>query len=116
MFLLPSFSFLRTDPISGGSGSPDRHRPLTGPATQHAVSLLPAYDAICCVSHPDRDLLPGGQYCRFAYSLTVVHFRKIVNSQKIGSPDNHHPVIYRRSCMPAYYQPENDDGRGKSSG
>ena len=29
-----------------------------------------------------------GRKDRFAYSLTVLHFRKIVNVQKIGSPEN----------------------------
>ncbi|MFY8710018.1 hypothetical protein ACOWYU_27630, partial [Klebsiella pneumoniae] len=30
---------------------------------------------------------------RFAYSLTVVHFRKVVIRKKIGSAGNGHPVI-----------------------
>ncbi|MFA0960168.1 hypothetical protein ACDI62_28005, partial [Klebsiella pneumoniae] len=30
---------------------------------------------------------------RFAYSLTVVHFRKVVIRKKIGSAGNSHPVI-----------------------
>lgn len=53
---------------------------------------------------------------RFAYFPTVVHFRKVVIRQKIGSVGNGHPVIYLRGYMSAYYQPENDDGMEKSSG
>ncbi|MEE2283910.1 hypothetical protein PRA30_25455, partial [Klebsiella pneumoniae] len=30
---------------------------------------------------------------RFAYSLTVVHFRKLRNNIKVGSGRNGHPVI-----------------------
>jgi hypothetical protein len=35
----------------------------------------------------------GGRYCRFAYFVCVVHFRKLLNTQKIGSHRNGHPVI-----------------------
>ncbi|HCN9527384.1 TPA: hypothetical protein N6828_004877 [Escherichia coli] len=52
---------------------------------------------------------------RFAYSLTVVHFRKTVNTQKIGSAENRRPVIYCCGYVSAYYHSENDYGRGKSS-
>ncbi|MFH2741512.1 hypothetical protein ABK795_08715, partial [Enterobacter hormaechei] len=41
----------------------------------------------------DRELLPSGRYCRFAYSMTVVHFRKVQIRQKIGSDRNDHSVI-----------------------
>ncbi|MDP9770788.1 hypothetical protein FJP64_22095 [Kosakonia cowanii] len=104
------------DPKSGSSGSADRHRPFTGPNPQHVVSDAAVYDPICCISHPDRDLLPSGRYCRFAYSLTVVHFRKVVIRQKTGSAGDGHPVIYLCGYVAAYYQAVNDRVRGKSSG
>ncbi|EBQ9782802.1 hypothetical protein DMZ73_24660 [Salmonella enterica subsp. enterica serovar Inganda] len=34
-----------------------------------------------------------GKKERFAYSFTVVHFRKSVICQKVGSPQNDHQVI-----------------------
>lgn len=84
--------------------------------TQDVAVLSAGYDAICCIPQPDRDLLPDGRYCRFAYSLTVVHFRKVVIRRKTGSAGNGHPVIYLRVYIADYYQHENDDGREKSSG
>nr|WP_155402923.1 hypothetical protein [Methanosarcina mazei] len=78
--------------------------------------LSAANDAICCVPPLPRDRPDTAGKGRCGYSLAVVHFRKVVNMQKVGSAGNGHPVIYRRGCMAAYYQPENDDGTGKSSG
>lgn len=74
-----------------------------------------AFSSTYCVNPllRDRPLSTGIE--RFAYSLAVVHFRKIGNKREIGSDRNGRPVIYLRGYMPAYYQPENDDGRGKSS-
>ena len=106
----------REDPKIGSSGSADRHRPLTGPTPQHVVSFAAGYDAICCIFHPDRDLLPSGRYCCFAWFLTVVHFRKPVNMQKSGSHRNGHPVIYLCVYMAAYYQVVNYCVRGKLPG
>ncbi|ECG5936122.1 hypothetical protein E1669_22475 [Salmonella enterica subsp. enterica serovar Matopeni] len=37
-----------------------------------------------------------GRKDRFAYSLTVVHFRKLANNQKVGSPENSRPLIWFR--------------------
>nr|AFK90426.1 hypothetical protein [Salmonella enterica subsp. salamae] len=43
-----------------------------------------------------------GRKDRFAYSLTVVHFRKVANKKKIGSSENSRPVIplcfYKLGC------------------
>ncbi|EAP6519913.1 hypothetical protein EJL38_23505, partial [Salmonella enterica] len=60
---------------------------------------------------------PGaqGRKDRFAYSLTVVHFRKVVNRQKIGSPENSRPVIPLRfykfdcNCMWLKFHYEKDE-------
>ncbi|EFI4232251.1 hypothetical protein GXU00_004333 [Escherichia coli] len=57
------------------------------------MSFSADYDAICCIPHPDRDLLPGSRYCHFAYSLAVIHFRKVVIFRKVGSDGNGSPVI-----------------------
>ncbi|MCJ3756943.1 hypothetical protein LNX87_26890, partial [Klebsiella pneumoniae] len=50
-------------------------------------------DAICCVPPlpRDRPLTTGKR--RFAYSLTVVHFRKLRKARKVGSGRNGRPVI-----------------------
>ncbi|EAA7989128.1 hypothetical protein BRR54_24385 [Salmonella enterica] len=37
---------------------------------------------------------------RFVYFLTVVHFRKVANKQKVGSPENSRPVIRFRFYKP----------------
>lgn len=106
----------RADPKRCCSGSPRTPPARSGPATQDVAVIAADGDAICCVSPlpRDRPLSTGNGRC--GYSLTVVHFRKSVIRQKIGSAGNGHPVIYRRVYMAAYYQPENDDGREKSSG
>lgn len=86
-------------------------------ARWHSIwCVMDCISSSCCVSRPDRDPPRGGRYCRFAYSVCVVHFRKVVNRQKIGSPRNGHPVIYLRGYMDAYYKPENDNVLGKSAG
>ncbi|EFD1639456.1 hypothetical protein FGT94_26125, partial [Escherichia coli] len=58
------------------------------------VAVFPAdSDPICCVPPlpRNRPLTTGKR--RFAYSLTVVHFRKVVIRKKIGSDRNGRPVI-----------------------
>lgn len=60
-----------------------------------------------------RDRTPGTVKRRFAYSMTVVNFRKPVNTQKSGSRWNGHPVIYPRGYVAEYYQVVNDCVRGK---
>ncbi|EMR2427787.1 hypothetical protein WJD80_005120 [Klebsiella pneumoniae] len=85
--------FSRSDPKKGSSGSAFRPPARSGPATQD-VAVFPAVcDPICCVPPlpRNRPLTTGKR--RFAYSLTVVHFRKVVISQKVGSGRNDHPVI-----------------------
>ena len=52
-----------------------------------------AFYAICCVSPLPRDPARGSVKRCFAHSLTVVHFRKLRYSVKIGSHRNGHPVI-----------------------
>ncbi|WP_420792777.1 hypothetical protein [Klebsiella pneumoniae] len=85
--------FSRSDPKKGSPGSLRTPPARSGPATQD-VAVLPAdFDAICCVPPlpRDRPLTTGKR--RFAYSLTVIHFRKVVICRKIGSAGNGHPVI-----------------------
>lgn len=85
--------FLHADPEIGSFGSSGNAPPLTGPATQDVAVLSDDNDAICCVPPLPRDRLLTTGNKRFAYSLTVVHFRKIWNTPEIGSPENRHPVI-----------------------
>ncbi|AKM38348.1 hypothetical protein PCN061_p6105 (plasmid) [Escherichia coli PCN061] len=85
--------FSRSDPKKGSSGSLRTPPASSGPATQD-VAVFPAdSDPICCVPPlpRDRPLTTGKR--RFAYSLTVVHFRKLRNSEKIGSDRSGRPVI-----------------------
>ncbi len=81
------------DPKTHCSGSAGTAPARSGQATQD-VAVFPADDdAICCVPPlpRDRPLTTGKR--RFAYSVCVVHFRKIVIRRKIGSAGNGHPVI-----------------------
>ncbi|MFM4174784.1 hypothetical protein AB8Q30_29915, partial [Klebsiella variicola] len=65
------------DPISGCSGSPSDPPALCGPLTQYVAVLSAAGYAICCVNPLPRDRPLTTGKGRFAYSLTVVHFRKL---------------------------------------
>ena len=97
--------FSTADPKTPSSGSLRTPPARSGPATQD-VAVFPAdSDPICCVPPlpRDRPLTTGKGLC--GYSLTVVHFRKVVIRTKIGSAGNGHPVIYLCGCMPAYYHP-----------
>ena len=97
--------FTRSDPKNTSPGSLRTPPARSGPATQD-VAVFPAdSDPICCVPPlpRDRPLTTGKGLC--GYSLTVVHFRKVVIRTKIGSAGNGHPVIYLCGCMPAYYHP-----------
>ncbi len=86
-------SIFTSDPISGGSGSAFRPPARSGPETQD-VAVLPAEDdAICCVPPLPRDLPLTTGKRRFAYSLRVVHFRKLHKVRKVGSNRNGRPVI-----------------------
>lgn len=89
--LIPFFSL--ADPISVSSGSPSDPPALCGPLTQYVAVLSAAGYAICCVNPLPRDRPLTTGKGRFAYSLTVVHFRKVVIRKKIGSDRNGHPVI-----------------------
>ncbi len=88
-----SFSSFCTDPKKGSSGSAGTAPARSGPATQD-VAVFPAdSDAICCVPPLPRDRPLTTLKGRFAYSLTVVHFRKVAICQKVGSRRNGYPVI-----------------------
>lgn len=81
------------DPKTHCSGSLRTPPASSGPATQD-VAVFPAdSDPICCVPPlpRDRPLTTGKR--RFAYSLTVVHFRKLRKARKVGSGRNGRPVI-----------------------
>ncbi|EPG9545063.1 MULTISPECIES: hypothetical protein [Enterobacteriaceae] len=85
--------FSRSDPKKGSSGSSSQPPGRSGPETQD-VAVLPAEDdARCCVPPlpRDRPLTTGKR--RFAFSLTVVHFRKLRKARKVGSGRNGRPVI-----------------------
>ncbi|EPY4034933.1 hypothetical protein ACXDG9_005069 [Klebsiella pneumoniae] len=85
--------FSRSDPKKGSSGSLRTPPARSGPKTQDVAVLSADFDAICCVPPLPRDRLLTTGKRRFAYSLTVVHFRKVVIRKKIGSARNSHPVI-----------------------
>ncbi|HGO4825636.1 TPA: hypothetical protein MCY11_005416 [Klebsiella pneumoniae] len=69
--------FSRSDPKKGSSGSSGTAPARSGPATQD-VGVFPAEsDAICCVSPLTCDRPLTTLKGRFAYSLAVVHFRKL---------------------------------------
>ncbi|WP_434478105.1 hypothetical protein [Klebsiella pneumoniae] len=85
--------FSRSDPKKGSSGSDSAPPARSGPETQD-VAVFPAVsDHICCAPPlpRDRPLTTGKR--RFAYSLTVVHFRKLRKARKVGSGRNGRPVI-----------------------
>ena len=67
----------RADPISGCSGSAATAPARCGPLTQDVAVLAADDDARCCVPPLPRDPARRGRKDRFAYSLTVVHFRKL---------------------------------------
>ena len=86
-------SVFTSDPISGGSGSASSPPARSGPATQDVAVFSADIDAICCVPPLPRDRPLTTLKGRYGYSLTVVHFRKVVIRKKIGSAGNGHPVI-----------------------
>ncbi|PXJ17100.1 hypothetical protein DMR11_26360 [Klebsiella pneumoniae] len=85
--------FSTADPKNTSSGSAFRPPVRSGAETQDVAVFSADHDARCCVPPlpRDRPLTTGKR--RFAYSLTVVHFRKVVIRKKIGSAGNGHPVI-----------------------
>ncbi|EOT1741615.1 hypothetical protein ACR98T_005373, partial [Klebsiella pneumoniae] len=76
---------------SSGSASAPPGR--SGPETQYLAVLSAGCNAICCVPPLPRDRLLTTGKRRFAYSLTVVHFRKLHKVRKVGSNRNGRPVI-----------------------
>jgi hypothetical protein len=80
------------DPISGGPGSS-----FLSPKIFVKRILFAPYTTDVAgfggLSHVRSWLLPGRDNGRFAYSVCVVHFRKVRICQKIGSAGNGHPVI-----------------------
>ncbi|EPS2565594.1 hypothetical protein [Escherichia coli] len=85
--------FSRSDPKKGSSGSDSAPPARSGPETQD-VAVFPAVsDHICCAPPLPRDRPLTTLKGRCGYSLTVVHFRKLRNSEKIGSDRSGRPVI-----------------------
>lgn len=85
--------FVIRDPKKGRSGSLRTVPPCSGPGTQHTASPSAAYGPICCVFSLRRDPARTTGKGHFVYSACVVHFRKLLNNVKVGSPENRHPVI-----------------------
>ncbi|EAB8932350.1 hypothetical protein DTY68_24255 [Escherichia coli] len=85
--------FSRSDPKKASPGSAFRPPARCGPITQYVAVYSATDDARCCVPplHRDRPLTTGNK--RFAYSLTVVHFRKLRFAPKVGSDGEGRPVI-----------------------
>ncbi|HBX6319897.1 TPA: hypothetical protein MH660_26415 [Klebsiella pneumoniae] len=85
--------FSTADPKNTSSGSASAPPGRSGPETQD-VAVFPAVsDHICCAPPLPRDRLLTTGKRRFAYSLTVVHFRKLHKVRKVGSNRNGRPVI-----------------------
>ncbi|MDQ5305879.1 hypothetical protein RCE11_28360, partial [Klebsiella pneumoniae] len=75
------------------SGSAGTAPARSAPETQHVAVSADDDDTICCVPPLPRDRPPPPIKGRFAYSVCVVHFRKVVICRKLGSAGNGHPVI-----------------------
>lgn len=84
---------LSRDPkkVSHGSSSPPAQRHLL--EIQHVVPYSAALDTICCVISLTSDAPRRGGKQRYDYFLSVVHFRKVVYSNKVGSIRNGNAVI-----------------------
>lgn len=74
---------------------PDLTKPPRRAAARNTTcaTLSAAFSSICCVYPLPCDPSCRGRYCRFVYSLTVIHFRKVVIRRKVGSTGNGYPVI-----------------------
>ncbi|MCE0396578.1 hypothetical protein [Klebsiella variicola] len=68
--------FSRSDPKKASSGSSSDAPARCGPVPQDVAVLSAENSAICCVPPLPCDRLLTTGKRRFAYSLTVVHFRK----------------------------------------
>ena len=62
---------------------------------QNTICASPsaAFSSIYSVYPLPGDRVRRSRYCRFVYSLAVLHFRKVVIRRKVGSAGNGHPVI-----------------------
>ncbi|MDV0614379.1 hypothetical protein RZP29_28190 [Klebsiella quasipneumoniae subsp. similipneumoniae] len=85
--------FSRSDPKKASSGSASAPPGSSGPETQYLAVFSAGCNAICCVPALPRYPARGSGFWRFAYSLTVVHFRKLRKARKVGSGRNGRPVI-----------------------
>lgn len=94
--------FPRADPKKARVGSSSSSPARRDPVTQDVAALSAAVATRCCVMNLPCDPARRGRKDRFAYSLTVVHFRKVMNRQKIGSPGKADTVIplcfYKLGC------------------
>lgn len=63
------------------------------PSAQHVVPHTVAHGTICCVVSLDCDAPRRGGKQRYDDFLSVVHFRKVVYSNKVGSIRNGNAVI-----------------------
>lgn len=84
---------LSRDPkkVSYGSSSPSAQRYI--PSAQHVVPHTVANGTICCVVSLDCDAPRRGGKQRYDDFLSVVHFRKVVYSNKVGSIRNGNAVV-----------------------
>ncbi len=107
--------FFRSDPKKDRVGSAGNAPARCNPVTQDVGAQSAAVATRCCVMTLPCDPARRGRKDRFAYSLTVVHFRKVVNKQKIGSPGKADTVIWFRfyklgcNCMWLKFHYEKDE-------
>lgn len=85
--------FVIRDPKKGRAGSAHTATARCGTLTQYVAALSAVYGPICCVLHLIRDAARSRRNRRSGKIMNVVHFRKTVNTKKIGSPRNALPVI-----------------------
>lgn len=93
MFGRGGVCFRHPDPEIGCSGSASPSPARCGPLTQYVVGQSGDEATRCCVSPLPRDPARSSRKQGFAYFLTVVEFRKLLNNIKVGSGRNGHPVI-----------------------
>ncbi|WP_247146593.1 hypothetical protein, partial [Escherichia coli] len=85
------FSVPLQSPDSYGSSSPSAQRYI--PSAQYVVPRTVAHGTICCVVSLDCDAPRRGGKQRYDDFLSVVHFRKVVYLNKVGSIRNGNAVI-----------------------
>lgn len=96
--------FFKEDPEKGSPGSSSAPPARCSTETQDVAAQPAAVATRCCVMTLPCDAARCTGKQRYDYSLTVVHFRKVMNRQKIGSPENSCPVIYHGGYMVANYK------------